>query len=150
MPPGPIEGQLVLGEDPRAAPPARDPEPFEDSEEERFRENLERVTGIVGRSLMIGIPTFFIVLGLLLPAWDYVRGPGGVTIAFLGALGAAWGLERRVGRDRRPASRRPGPAPSTGATAATRPGSQRLVLIGLGLVALVYVVFVLIMSRGGA
>lgn len=99
---------------------------------------------------MIGLPTFILVLGLLLPAWDYVRGPGGVAIAFLAAVGAAWALERWVGRNRRPPSREPaGPRPGR-PMEATRPGSRRLVLIGLGLVALAYVVFVLAMSRGGA
>ncbi len=139
MPPGPpLEGQLVLGEDPRAAPPAQDPGPFEDPEEERFRENLERITGIVGRSLMIGIPTFFLILALLLPAWAYVRGPGGVTIAFLGAAGAAWALERWRGRNRPRTARAPAAAPS---------GPWRLALAGVGLLAVVYIVFVLIVSR---
>ena len=99
---------------------------------------------------MIGIPTFLLILALLLPAWDYVRGPGGVTIAFLGAAGAAWGLERWRGRHR-PRPRRPAaPARSPGPVAAAPSGPWRLVLIGLALLALVYVVFVLIMSRGGA
>jgi hypothetical protein len=150
LPEPPLEGQLVLGEDPRAAPLAQDPDPFEDPEEERFRENLERITGIVGRSLMIGIPIFFLILALLLPAWAYVRGPGGVTIAFLGAAGAAWALERWRGRHRPRASRVPAPARSPVPVAAMPSGPWRLVLVGLGLLALVYVVFVLIMSRGGA
>jgi hypothetical protein len=97
---------------------------------------------------MIGIPTFFLILALLLPAWDYVRGPGGVTIAFLGAAGAAWALERWRGRHRPRPSRTSAPARSPGPVAAPS-GPWRLVLIGLGLLALVYVVFVLIMSRGG-
>jgi hypothetical protein len=99
---------------------------------------------------MIGIPTFFLILALLLPAWDYVRGPGGVTIAFLGAVGAAWTLEGWRGRHRPRASRAPAPARPPGPVAAAPSGPLRLVLIGLALLALVYVVFVLIMSRGGA
>ncbi len=133
----------------RAEPSATAPDPFEDPDEARFRENLDRITRIVGRSLMIGIPTFFLVLWLLLPAWRYVRGPGGVTIAFLGAVAAAWALERWVGRRLRPAPRRHAPAPSAGRPA--RPPSPRrwLVFAGLGLVALAYVVFVLVASGGG-
>jgi hypothetical protein len=148
----PIEGQLVLGEDPRAEPPAQDADPFEDPEEERFRENLERITGIVGRSLMIGIPVFFIVLALLLPVWEAVRGPGGMTIAFLAAAAAAWALQRwrERGRGRRPPPRRPAPARGPGSVAAARSGPGRSVVIGLALLALAYVVFVLVMSRGGA
>jgi hypothetical protein len=99
---------------------------------------------------MIGIPTFFLVLWLLLPAWDHVRGPGGVTIAFLAAAAAAWALERRGGRRRRPPPRRPAPARSPGSVATTRSGPGRLVLIGLALLAAAYVVFVIVMSRGGA
>ncbi len=99
---------------------------------------------------MIGIPTFFLVLALLLPAWEYVRGPGGLTIAFLAAAGAAWALERWVGRHRRPPPRRPAPARSAGPAAESRSASRWLVLIGLGILALVYVVFVLVTSAGGA
>jgi hypothetical protein len=99
---------------------------------------------------MIGIPTFFIALWLLLPAWEYVRGPGGVTIAFLAAAGAAWALQRWGGGRRREPARRPAPARSRGSAAAAPSGAGRLVLVGLALLALAYVVFVLIMSRGGA
>jgi hypothetical protein len=146
----PIEGQLVLGEDPGAPGRTEPPQPFEDPEEERFRENLDRITGIVGRSLMIGIPTFFLVLWALLPAWEYVRGPGGVTIAFLAAAGAAWAFQRWGGHRRRPAARRPAPGRSPGSAAAAPSAAGRLVLVGLALLALAYVVFVLVMSRGGA
>ena len=137
----------MLGEDPGAPRPADPPEPFESPEEERFRQNLERVTWIVGRSLMIGIPTFFLALWLLLPAWEYVRGPGGVMIAFLAAAGAAWAFQRWGGRRRRPPPR---PAPRAPGSAAAPPGARRLVALGLALLALAYVVFVLVMSRGGA
>jgi hypothetical protein len=143
-----MEGQLVLGEEPGAGARAEPPHAREDPEEERFRENLDRITWIVGRSLMIGIPTFFLILALLLPAWAYVRGPGGVTIAVLGAAAAAWALERWRGRHRPRPSRVAAPARSPGPVAAAPSGPRRLVLIGLALLALVYVVFVLIMSRG--
>jgi hypothetical protein len=149
VPPAPIEGQLVLGEDPGAPGRAEPPEPFEDPEDERFRQDLDHITGIVGRSLMIGIPAFFLVLWALLPAWEYVRGPGGVTIAFLAAAGAAWAFQRWGGHRRRP-SRRPAPARPPGSAAAAPSVAGRLVLVGVAVLALAYVVFVLVMSRGGA
>ncbi len=137
----------MLGEDPETPRRPDPPEPFESPEEERFRRSLERVTWIVGRSLMIGIPTFFLALWLLLPAWEYVRGLGGVMIAFLAAAGAAWAFQRWGGRRRRPPPR---PAPRAPGSAAARPGAGRLLALGLALLALAYVVFVIVMSRSGA
>ena len=99
---------------------------------------------------MIGIPTFVLALWALLPAWAYVRGPGGVTIAFLAAAGAAWAFQRWGGRRRRAGERRPASGRSPGAAAAAPSAAGRLLVAGLALLALAYVVFVLVMSRGGA
>lgn len=114
-------------------------------EDRAFIERLERLTWVVARAFVVGVPVFLIVLFGFLGLYDTVGALMPLVLATLAAIGATISVERVLGR-RRVAARTTTP---DGRLAASRRPYRRLLYVGAG-VAAVYVAFVLIASGRGA
>lgn len=121
-------------------PPPQDegPDLVEDRE---FLERLERLTWLVARALMVGIPVAVLVLFAFLPVYDDVGAIGPVILAVLVAAGAVAGVERLRGRRGRAA----GASGPPRAAAPARP-HRRLLWIALALFAIFWIVFVYVIA----
>lgn len=113
-------------------------------EERDFIERLERLTWVVGRGLIVGVPVFMLVLYGFLGLYNSVGALVPLILATLAAVGATISVERFLGR------RRGSPRATTadGRLRAPARPYRRLLLIGAA-VAAVYVAFILIVGDLG-